>query len=165
MKRQEKLLYLSWQEYGRLAYALAHKILKKRTGAELVIGIARGGVPLAMVIADELAVKMDIVNVKSYVGIGAGNEARHAPRILTTLTGTIRGRSVLIVDDLIEHGDTMKAMVKYISKGKPRKIITAVMFKKPWSKFEPDFYLRTVNTWVVFPWDKYETKRLMGARK
>lgn len=162
MKRQkERMLYLSWARYGRLAYALARRIKKRDGRFDIVVGIARGGVPLAMVVADVLDVKIDIINVKSYTGIGSGKEARGKPRILTTLTGRIAGSDVLLVDDLIEHGDTMKSVIKYLRKDRPRSITTAVMFRKPWSGFEPDFFLATVDRWIVFPWDKHETARRM----
>ncbi len=157
------LWYIDWAEYGRMASAFSRKISAKRKRFDLVIGIARGGVPLAMVIADKLGVKVDIINVKSYTGIG--KEERTKPRILSTLTDGIKGGRILLVDDLVEHGDTMKLVSAYIRKRKPKELRTAVLFKKPWSKFEPDYFLRKVDRWVVFPWDKGETRRLMLQNK
>ncbi len=40
---------------------------------------------------------------------------------------------------------------------------SAVLFKKPWSKVEPDFFLEIVDKWVVFPFELSEINRLKSA--
>jgi uncharacterized protein len=151
--------YVSWPEYGNLAEALAEKVRSSGTKFDLVVGIARGGLPVAMVVADHLDVRIDFINVKSYVGIGE----RGTPRILSTLTEEIGGRSVLIVDDLVDQGDTMEVVREYLLERGPKRLEVAVLFKKPWTKFEPDFYLEVVDRWVVFPFELSEVNRLRVA--
>jgi hypoxanthine phosphoribosyltransferase len=148
--------YIDWAAYGNLVSALAEKVRGGATKFDLVIGIARGGVPVAMVISDELGVRLDIVNVKSYTGIAE----RTNPKIVSTLTEQVKGKNVLVVDDLIDEGDTMKTVLAFLRKEKPKELATAVIFKKPWSETEPDFYLETVGEWVVFPWEHGEVNRL-----
>ena len=58
--------YISWPEYGNLAEALAEKVRSGGKKFDLVIGVVRGGIPVAMVVSDHLGVKIDFVNVKSY---------------------------------------------------------------------------------------------------
>jgi uncharacterized protein len=147
--------YISWSEYGNLAEALAEKIRATGRRYDLVVGIARGGIPVAMVVSDHLDVKIDFVNVKSYNDIGK----RTPPRILSTLTEGIAGKNILLVDDLVDQGDTMAFMKKYLMDQKPKSLDTAVMFKKPWSKAEPDFFLETVSEWIVFPFELGEVGR------
>ena len=151
-----KYWYIDWEEYGRLANSLSRKIKRSGHRFDLVIGIARGGVPLAMVISDMLGVKIDIINVKSYTGIGK----RGRPRILSTLVNGIKGNRILLVDDLVDQGKTMKMLTRYVSDMKPLDLRTASLLKKPWSTFSPDYCLRTVDSWVIFPWEKEETRRL-----
>ncbi|MDG6909240.1 MAG: phosphoribosyltransferase [Nitrososphaerota archaeon] len=151
--------YISWSEYGNLAEALAEKVRANGRKYDLVVGIARGGIPVAMVVSDHLNVKIDFVNVKSYTEIGK----RAAPRILSTLTGGIEGKDILLVDDLVDQGDTLSFMKKYLMEQKPRSLETAVMFKKPWSKTEPDYFLETVSEWVVFPFELGEVGRERAA--
>lgn len=147
--------YISWSEYGNLAEALAEKVRANGKHYDLVVGIARGGIPVAMVVSDHLNVKIDFVNVKSYNDIGK----RTAPRILTTLTEGVAGKEVLLVDDLVDQGDTMAFMKKYLLEQKPKSLETAVMFKKPWSTEEPDYYLENVSEWIVFPFELGEVGR------
>ena len=141
--------YISWSEYGNLAEALAEKVRANGKVYDLVVGIARGGIPVAMVVSDHLNVKIDFVNVKSYDDIGR----RSPPRILSTLTEGVAGKRVLLVDDLVDQGDTMRFMKKYLLDQKPKSLESAVMFKKPWSTVEPDYYLESVSEWLVFPFE------------
>ncbi len=152
--------YISWTEYGNLADALAERIRSTEHKFDLIVGIARGGIPVAMVVSDHLDVKIDIINVKSYNGIAE----RNPPRILSTLTEAMSGKNVLLVDDLVDQGDTMATVVGFLKNLKPRALKTAVLFKKPWSKTEPDFFLEVVEKWIVFPWEHGEVNRLRVAR-
>jgi len=151
--------YISWPEYGNLAEALAEKVRAKGNKYDLVVGIARGGIPVAMVVSDHLNVKVDFVNVKSYSDIGK----RTPPKILSTLTEAIQGEDILLVDDLVDQGDTLTLMKGYLSEQKPRTVETAVLFKKPWSKTQPDYFLEEVSEWVVFPFELGEMGRLKAA--
>ena len=151
--------YVSWPEYGNLAEALAEKVRSSRKRFDLVVGIARGGMPVAMVVSDHLNIRVDFINVKSYVGIGK----REAPKILSTLTESIAGKNVLVVDDLVDQGDTMEVVEEYLSEQDPELLEVAVLFKKPWTKFEPDYYLEVVDRWVVFPFELSEVNRLRIA--
>ncbi|MCL5419996.1 MAG: hypothetical protein M1354_03935 [Candidatus Marsarchaeota archaeon] len=148
-------IYVGWESYGRMALSLARKIEKSGGMFDLVIGIARGGIPLSMVLADHLNLKMDMVNVKSYTGI----EERVKPAILSTINTRLEGKHILLVDDLIEHGDTMVVLSSYLARKKPSGLATAVMFTKPWNRFKPDFSVREVDRWVVFPWEIGEARR------
>ena len=147
--------YISWSEYGNLAEALAEKVRANGRRYDLVVGIARGGIPVAMVVSDHLNVKIDFVNVKSYNDIGK----RTSPRILSTLTGGIQGKGILLVDDLVDQGDTIEFMKRHLEAQKPKLLETAVMFKKPWSRVEPDYFLETVSEWIVFPFELGEAGR------
>jgi len=148
--------YIDWSAYGNLVSDLVRTIRSGGRSFDLIIGIARGGIPVAMVIADQLGVGIDIINVKSYTGISA----RKKPRIISTLTEDVKGKRVLVVDDLIDEGDTMTTVVSYLRRGEPKNLTTAVLFKKPWSRYEPDYFLEMLDEWVVFPWEHGEVARL-----
>jgi hypoxanthine phosphoribosyltransferase len=153
--------YISWPEYGNLAEALAEKVRSQGKRFDLVIGVARGGMPVAMVVSDHLGVKIDFVNVKSYNGIAQ----RGVPKIYSTVTEDIKGKNVLIVDDLVDQGDTMETVKQHLGDHQPKLLETAVLFKKPWSKVEPDYYLEVVDRWVVFPFELSEVNRLRVTSK
>jgi len=154
-----ELRYISWSEYGNLAEALAEKVRSRGERFDLVIGIARGGLPVAMVVSDRLGVRIDFINVKSYEGIAQ----RRTPKIVSTLTEEMKGKNVLVVDDLVDQGDTMEVVRQYLNGQDPRLLEVAVLFKKPWSKIEPEYYLEVVDKWIVFPFELGEVNRLRTA--
>jgi len=156
-----KLRYISWAEYGKLSAELVERLRDESPRLDLVIGIARGGIPLAMVVSDQMDVRLDIINVKSYEGIAQ----RQKPRIVSTLTESVTKKRVLLVDDLVDEGSTMRTVTKHLRREGPKLLKTAVLFKKPWTKFGPDFYLETLEEWIVFPWERGEVERILAERK
>ncbi len=147
--------YITWSEYGNLTEGLAEKVSASGKRFDLVVGIARGGIPVSMVVADHLDLKVDFINVKSYNDIGK----RTQPRIVSTLTEGVRDRRILLVDDLVDQGDTMAFVRSHLEGQKPAALGTATLFKKPWSKTEPDYFLETVSEWIVFPFEIGEVGR------
>ena len=152
--------YLGWAEYGNLTEALAEKVRSSGRVFDLVVGIARGGIPAAMVVSDRLGVRIDTITVKSYSGIAA----RGSVSILSTLSEDVKEKRVLLVDDLVDQGDTMIGVKRFLGEKGAKIVETAVLFKKPWSKTHPDYFLETTEEWIVFPFELSEVNRLRKAR-
>jgi len=150
--------YIGWAEYGTLIEALAEKVRSSGKTFDLVIGIARGGIPVAMVVSDRLGVKIDMIIVRSYNGIAK----RGSVRILSTLSEEVKGKCILLVDDLVDQGDTMSRVKGFLCESGAKVVETAVLFKKPWSKTHPDYFLETAAEWMVFP---FELSEVDGLRK
>ena len=70
---------------------------------------------------------------------------------------------VLIVDDIWDSGKTMNAVLDYLGE---EDITTATLFWKETAKEKPTYYANIAgrNEWVVFPWEKYEFNREIGAK-
>lgn len=153
--------YIDWPEYGRLVDGLADMVASEGEEFDLVIGIARGGLPVAMAVSDRLGVKVDFINVKSYRGLGS----RTKPRILATITEEIGAKRILLVDDLVDEGDTMRTVLEYLSTKGPAVVKTAVLFKKPWGSVQPNYSLSVVGEWVVFPYERGEVKKLLAMQR
>jgi uncharacterized protein len=156
-----RLNYVTWAQYGEMVTKLAETIASSSERFDLVIGIARGGMPVAMVIADTLGLRVDFLNVKSYTDVGE----RVKPKILSTITENITGKRVLVVDDLVDGGATMECITEYLTTQHPMSIKTAVLFTKPWSTFSPDYSLRVVDNWIVFPYERGEVKRSRAQKR
>lgn len=145
---------ITWQEFGEYSERLAQLVIDGRgQGIDIVIGIARGGLPVSMVVSDRLRVPIDFINIKSYKGIGV----RGNPQILSILYENLSGKAALLVDDIVDQGDTMMVAIEHIrSTFRPTRILSAALFTKPWSKFKPNFSVEVSGDWIVFPWEKNE---------
>ena len=68
----------------------------------------------------------------------------------------LSGKRVLLIDDLVDSGDTLKFAVNFINThGSPRILHTAVVYVKPHAKYYPNFYIKNLpdNNHVIFSWE------------
>ena len=66
--------------------------------------------------------------------------------------------SILIVDDIIDSGETMSTIHEYFQYHYPEVDIrtAGLIYKSHTSKHKPDYYGIEIenNDWVVFPWER-----------
>lgn len=128
---------------------------------DVVVGIMRGGVIAARLIGDLLGVdSISLMEIKFYKGIGERGEE---PRITQPLTINVKGKRVLVIDDIADSGNTMRTAIDYIKGMNPLQVKTATLLLKPWTKFKPDYYGGETTMWIVFPWELGETIRELGS--
>ena len=142
---------LTWEEFGHAGRHLAQAVVDAGFVPDVVLAIARGGLPVAGSMAYALPTKnCFVINVEYYTGVG---ETRDLPVILPPYLDTddITGLKVLLVDDVADTGHTLKLVQDQL---RPRvaELRTAVLYHKPQSVVVPDFAWRATNRWIVFPW-------------
>jgi len=84
------------------------------------------------------------------------NKPKTIPLIYQNLTTDFNPTDVIVlVDDIIDSGESMIAAEQEIIKHKGHKIIRVSMYYKPKSKIKPDIYYEETdnNTWILFPWE------------
>jgi len=115
------------QEAGE---ALSQKLLKfKGIKGAVVLAIPRGGVVIGKVISNALRVPLGVVYAKKIPAPGQPELAAGARIVRTKKFGKtpeVKGKSVILVDDGIATGETVKAAIKYLRKKKAKKIILAM---------------------------------------
>ena len=96
----------------------------------VVVGLLRGSfVFLAdMVRALDLPIEVDFIEASSY---GDGMESSREVRILKDLRGQIEGRAVLVVEDLIDTGFTLRHVLGLLGARKPARLRSIVLLDKP----------------------------------
>ena len=111
-----------------------------------IVGVARGGLIPAAIIARELSVKLvDTVCVTSYT-VRTQGEAT----VLKEVHSEDQGRDWLIVDDLVDTGKTAQVV-----RGLLPNAYFATVYSKPEGRPYVDTYVMemTQDTWILFPWD------------
>lgn len=107
------------------------KISKDYSGKELIlIGVLKGSVIFMSDLLKEITIpcKMDFMAVSSY---GNSTETSGVVRILKDLDFEIQGKDVLIVEDIIDSGVTLKYLMKYLSARKPSSLEVICLLNKP----------------------------------
>lgn len=148
----EKGFHVSWDQMHRDSRALAWRLDGKGPDNGLwkaVVGITRGGLVPAMIVARELDIRrVDTISIKSYNHQTQGSipEVIKAPQ--ADLMGD--GTGILIVDDLVDSGKTLEVVRKLYPQAH-----FATVYAKPSGKPQVDSYITEVSqdTWIFFPWD------------
>jgi hypoxanthine phosphoribosyltransferase len=73
-------------------------------------------------------VSIDLMELSSY---GASTESSGQVRILKDLSGPIKGRDVLVVEDIIDTGLTLNYLLKYLHDRGPRTVRICCLLDKP----------------------------------
>lgn len=95
----------------------------------VLVSVLRGA---AIFMADlaraiELPVEMDYMAISSY---GNGAKSSGVVRILKDLTSEIEGKHVIVAEDILDSGLTLKFLLKNLSSRKPASLAVATFLKK-----------------------------------
>jgi len=154
MKKEIQKEIISWYELEQYSAMLAERInFSNSSKYNAIVAITRGGLFVAGLLSHLLDIKnIETIGVQYYTGIA---KTKDEPEMIKALNkGSIVNKNVLVVDDLVDSGKTMKFVCDYINSITTCNLHTAVLFKKPTSKFDPDYYIRITDKWLVFPYEK-----------
>ncbi len=153
-------MWIGLDEVDRLARKVAKKVLRNYGTPGGIVYIERGGMIFGSLLAKYLKVKeLAGLQVVSYKKPGERKRAKLLP---FNLEINPNSGYVLLVDDIVDTGETMKMVFGMLSKR--YKLVTATIAYKPRSVFKPDVYGVEVNnnTWLVFGYEEKEV--LEGMR-
>lgn len=127
---------------------------------DVVIGIARGGLPVATYLAHALHVR-SVTDVD--VLLGDVIPPKYHPRTYG------KRHHYLLVDDMSDSGHTFMVAKEALettmkARGWNFQITTAALWVREGSSFVPDYYARQVigDAWIDFPWEADVRCRQMG---
>jgi hypoxanthine phosphoribosyltransferase len=125
--------------------------------ADIVIGIARGGVPLAELIAGRLGVPAVPLrarhNLSDDIYLPASGDVRIAADETAALASAVAGRRVLVADDICGTGATLAAVTGRLLALHPAEVRSAVLCRSEAAAFTPGAWIWDTRDWVVFPWN------------
>ena len=156
------LLHTSWEDVERLSEELAQKIIESGYEPEIIVAISRGGFDPARILCDQLGVRrLASVQVEFYSGV---QDTVEKPRIVYPLNADVRGKSVLVVDDVSDTGVSLKAAKEHILEKSPGDLKVATLHIKPWTSFKPDYHASETEAWIVYPWEPVESIRSIAEK-
>jgi len=143
---------VSWNTVHDLARTLASKIAESGYRPDIIVAIGRGGWVPGRLLSDFLG-QMDLTSFK-IEHYQAARQLKRA-RVRYPLTADLRGRRVLLVDDVADSGETFAVALKHMdSRGAPAELRTAVLHYKTVSPYVPDYYAQKIVKWrcIIYPW-------------
>jgi len=144
-------VYLTWWQVDRAIFALAEKLREYKP--DVIVGVARGGLIPAVRLSHILNdIPLKVIDVKFYKGI---DERGEKPVITIPIHGDLKGKRVVIVDDVSDTGKTLEVVIEEVKKLGAREVKVACLAMKPWTSVVPDYYVFRTDKWIVFPWEEF----------
>ncbi len=117
---------------------------------DAIVAIARGGVTLGHFLAEKLNQR----NLYTLNSIHYDDTIRLEDIRLHNIPDLSDAESVLVVDDIVDSGDTMQAVIATLQERYPDTTFkTGALFYKEDARFQPDFKVRRAEEWIRFFWN------------
>jgi pyrimidine operon attenuation protein / uracil phosphoribosyltransferase len=132
---EEKQILFDKDEVGRIVSRMAHEVVEKTASSAdlVVIGIRSRGVYLARRIADKIHAitaadaPVGILDITAYRDDRSADTARQQGRPFE-MSFPVDDKSVVLVDDVIFRGRTIRAAMEAVSRlGQPKRILVAAL--------------------------------------
>ena len=96
----------------------------------IVVGLLRGSIVFMADLIREirLPLEIDFIEASSY---GEGTQTSREVKILKDLRSTISGKNVLVVEDIIDSGFTLKKILQLLGSRNPKKVSLCTLLDKP----------------------------------
>jgi len=153
----------TWNQIYAMLLRQAKKIRQSRFKPDIIVGVTRGGWIPARVLSDLLEISsLATVGVEFYLGVA---ETRKEPVLTQSVSASVTGKKVLLVDDVVDSGKSMQLVREHVLQQGAREVRIAIVYAKPFSVTKPDYYKKGTRSWVVFPWDTKETVRKIVEKR
>lgn len=159
---ENKIIYFSWEEISEVIKNISNRI-KKDYSPDVIISVIRGGMIPGVILSHNLNIRK-VQNIKSVETINDDiNAIKQEPVVDSNIDlSEIKSKKVLIVDDILGSGKTIRKIKEVINKWNPKELRTAICIvnEENWEKFNQKSYIneveyigKIVRGWVVFPWE------------
>jgi uncharacterized protein len=154
--------YYSWEKLGEDVFTLAKQVIASGEHFDRLVALAKGGLTFSRSMVDYLAIpELSTIQIEFYTGIGT---TAATPVITQSLPVSIKDQRVLVFDDIIDKGETMKLAKQYLQYHGAKEVKTAALIQKPWTTVKADFFARPSEAWVIFPNEARETIKTLEEK-
>ena len=145
------------------SFRLAHQIFDDGFMPNYIVAIWRGGTPVGIAVQELMehrGITTDHIAIRtsSYTGIWQQSDEIRVHGLHYIIENANAEDSLLIVDDTFDSGRSVDAVIRRIKElsraNTPGTIKVATIYYKPTKRkvdFEPDYYVRETDKWLVFP--------------
>lgn len=153
-----KKTFVSANEYLRDSWRLARMILDSGWLPQDLIALWRGGAPVGVAVHEflhyhGLRPRHRVLKCQSYTGIGERSHQVVFENAEAVFGSVVRGARLLIIDDVLDTGNTARAMFERLAPLGAEVRLATVYWKPNQSQtdLKPHYYVRETDDWIVFP--------------
>ena len=141
-------LYYSYELFVKDTQILVDKC--RDFEPEILLAVARGGLTLSHLMAQA----MDMRNLYTLNSIHYEGELKLDTFNIFNIPDVSHAKRVLIVDDIVDSGETMREILKVLNEKFPKvEFKLATLFYKNTAVLKPDYSVREANEWIDFFWE------------
>ena len=141
-------IYYPYEEFREDLKILTQKIDQP---FDTILGIARGGLSMAQMLGEYYNLR-EVYTINT---IGYEDTQKKASVEVFNIPDLKLSKQVLIVDDIIDSGDTLVEILKVLNKKYPNiTSVTASIFYKKTAKIVPNWYVKEPKGWIDFFWSE-----------
>ncbi len=145
------MIFYSYDEFSKDVEVMAKDL--QSFGCDAIVAIARGGMTLGHFLAEHMSIR----NLYSLNSVHYDNQKKLEYIKVYNIPDLSKSKKVVIVDDIIDSGETMYEITLLLEKRFPEvEFKNAAIFYKPNSLIKPDFAVKEAKGWIEFFWSKAE---------
>lgn len=145
----------NWNDIYELHLNLAKEIVGDNYRPDLLVGIARGGWIVARILSDLLDIKeIGNIRIEFYEDVLL---TRDSPCITQDVSVEVKGKKVLLCDDVADTGKSLKVAADYLWGKGVSNLKIATLHLKPHSVLRPNYFVSETDAWIIYPWEIFET--------
>jgi len=141
-------IYYPYQEFKQDLKTLTQKIDQP---FDAILGIARGGLSMAQMLGEYY----DLREVYAINTVGYDDTEKKDAVEVFNIPDLKSATTVLIVDDIIDSGDTLVEVLNVLNEKYPHvTFLTASLFYKKTACIKPTWYVKEAVGWIMFFWSE-----------
>lgn len=142
---------VSWRQLEENCFALYKKVKKYKF--DKILCVSRGGLVWARMMSDLLELPICHLTAYSYTGI---HKRKNVTIAKNSEHKELKNQTLLVIDEIADHGKTLEEICKYLKGLGVKKLYTLVPIVRTFTKPLPDFYLKVIDEWIMYPYDMKE---------
>lgn len=145
LKNDISEIVLSEEEILDLTKSLGVQITKDYEGKKpILVALLKGSIMFMTDLIKNIDthIEIDFMDVSSYVGTKSSGEVK----ILKDLSSSIEGRHIIIVEDIVETGNTLNSIIDFLQYRKAASVEICTLLDKPIEKRALNVNIKYIGT-------------------
>ena len=141
-------VYYAYDEFRADLKVLTQKI---DGDFDTILPISRGGLCMGQMLGEYYNLReVYAINTIGYEGSKKLDEVK-----VFNIPNLEKSKTVLIVDDIVDSGDTLVEVLKVVKENYPEVVfLSASIFYKPTARMEPTWWVKEPSAWIDFFWSE-----------
>ncbi len=145
LKNDISEIVLTEEDIASLAKSLGEQITKDYEGKKpILVALLKGSIMFMTDLIKNIDthIEIDFMDVSSYVGTKSSGEVK----ILKDLSSSIEGRHIIIVEDIVETGNTLNSIIDFLQYRKAASVEICTLLDKPVPSRTLDVEVKYIGT-------------------